>query len=213
MYVILKPFSLLLDFSRRCIDKFVKQPLCKSILGYCGKDVEIRLPITKSLSRVYLYDHSRIMHGFKIISVTGKFIMKENSGAADGLTVITGNHQRIPGHLIGKFSGSHIYDDEKDVVVEEDVWIGANVTLLAGVTIGRGATIGAGSVVRNDVPPYSIVTGNPAKVVGFAFTPNIILEHEELLYPEEKRLPEELLIENFNKYFTSRINEIKEHLK
>jgi UDP-2-acetamido-3-amino-2,3-dideoxy-glucuronate N-acetyltransferase len=43
--------------------------------------------------------------------------------------------------------------------------IGSNATILAGVTIGEGAIVGAGSVVTNDVPPFTIVAGNPAKVL------------------------------------------------
>jgi UDP-2-acetamido-3-amino-2,3-dideoxy-glucuronate N-acetyltransferase len=43
--------------------------------------------------------------------------------------------------------------------------IGSNATILAGLTIGEGAIVGAGSVVTHDVPPYSIVAGNPAKLL------------------------------------------------
>jgi UDP-2-acetamido-3-amino-2,3-dideoxy-glucuronate N-acetyltransferase len=43
--------------------------------------------------------------------------------------------------------------------------VGSNATILCGVTIGEGATIGAGAVVTRDVPPYTIVTGVPARVV------------------------------------------------
>lgn len=46
-----------------------------------------------------------------------------------------------------------------------DAWIGANVTILNGVTIGEGAIVGAGSVVREDVPAWSVACGNPCKVV------------------------------------------------
>lgn len=60
------------------------------------------------------------------------------------------------------------------IVVEDDVWIGNNCTILSGVRIGRGAVIGTGSVVAKDVPPYAIVVGNPAAVVKFRFSPNVI---------------------------------------
>lgn len=49
--------------------------------------------------------------------------------------------------------------------VEENAWIGMDALILKGVTIGKGAIVGARSVVTKDVPPYSIVAGNPAKVV------------------------------------------------
>lgn len=50
--------------------------------------------------------------------------------------------------------------------IEDDVWIGANATVTAGVRIGRGSILGAGSVVTKDVPPYSIIGGVPARVIG-----------------------------------------------
>jgi len=57
------------------------------------------------------------------------------------------------------------YTKVEKVVIEDKVWIGARCIILPGVTIGEGATIGAGSVVSKDVPPYTVVAGNPASVV------------------------------------------------
>jgi len=53
------------------------------------------------------------------------------------------------------------------IVVEDDVWIGANVVLLDGAIVRRGCVVGAGSVVRGELPPYSINVGSPARTVGF----------------------------------------------
>jgi acetyltransferase-like isoleucine patch superfamily enzyme len=53
----------------------------------------------------------------------------------------------------------------KPVEIHSKAWIGFNAIILKGVTIGEGAIIGAGSVVTKDVPPYTIVAGNPAKVI------------------------------------------------
>jgi maltose O-acetyltransferase len=55
--------------------------------------------------------------------------------------------------------------DYEKIVIEDDVWIGARVIVLKGVHIGKGAILGAGSVVTKDVPSYSIVAGNPARVI------------------------------------------------
>lgn len=52
-----------------------------------------------------------------------------------------------------------------DTMVGHDVWIGYRATLLPGVKVGHGAVIGAMSVVTENVPPYAIVAGNPARVV------------------------------------------------
>lgn len=51
------------------------------------------------------------------------------------------------------------------ITIEDDVWIGMRAIVLSGVTVGAGAIVGAGAVVCNDVPPWTVVSGNPARVV------------------------------------------------
>ncbi len=57
------------------------------------------------------------------------------------------------------------YPVKKNTVVGNDVWIGYNATIMPGVTIGDGAIIATNATVTRDVPPYTIVGGNPAKVI------------------------------------------------
>lgn len=54
--------------------------------------------------------------------------------------------------------------DSSPVIIEDDVWIGFNATILKGVTLGKGSVIQPGAVVSKNVPPGSIVSGNPAEV-------------------------------------------------
>jgi acetyltransferase-like isoleucine patch superfamily enzyme len=61
-----------------------------------------------------------------------------------------------------------------NVVIGNDVWVGMNATILSGVTIGDGAVIAAGAVVVNDVPPYAVVAGVPAKTIRYRFSSEII---------------------------------------
>lgn len=53
------------------------------------------------------------------------------------------------------------------IVIEDDCWLASGSTILAGTRIGHGAVVAAGAVVTKDVPPYSIVAGVPAKVIGY----------------------------------------------
>lgn len=53
----------------------------------------------------------------------------------------------------------------KEIHIGEDCWIGGNASILPGITIGRGSVVGAGSIVTKDVPDFTIVAGNPAKVI------------------------------------------------
>lgn len=57
------------------------------------------------------------------------------------------------------------YSESKPIVIEDNVWIGEYAAVLKGVTIGEGSIVASHAVVVNDVPPYTIVAGNPARVV------------------------------------------------
>ena len=98
-------------------------------------------------------------------------------------------------HLLNRFttapspSGLHLFDhgegntssySKGDIIIKNDVWIGLNCTILDGITIGNGAVIGAGSVVTKDVKPYSIVGGNPAKLIKYRFPAELIERIEAL---------------------------------
>jgi acetyltransferase-like isoleucine patch superfamily enzyme len=61
--------------------------------------------------------------------------------------------------------GTERSSSSRPIMIGDDVWIGMRAIILAGVTIGQGAVVGAGAVVSEDVPPMSIVSGNPARIV------------------------------------------------
>jgi len=68
--------------------------------------------------------------------------------------------------LLGEFKEIRGHPSTKgDVTIGNDVWVGINTLVLSGVSIGDGAVIGASSVVANDVPPYTVVAGNPARLI------------------------------------------------
>jgi len=70
----------------------------------------------------------------------------------------------IPGHPV----------DAGPVKIGNDVWAGSGSTIFSGVEVGDGAVIGAKSVVTDNVPPYAIVAGSPAKILRYRFEPDVI---------------------------------------
>lgn len=72
------------------------------------------------------------------------------------------------------------WDNKGDIVIGNDVWVGYDAVIMAGVKIGDGAIIGTRAVVTNDVEPYSIVGGVPAKEIRKRFAPEVINQLLEL---------------------------------
>lgn len=91
-----------------------------------------------------------------------------------------------------------------ELIVGNDVWIGQNVVVLPNCKfIGNGAIIGAGSIVTKDVPPYTIVAGNPVKKIRMRFSEKTIAKLEESKWWE---LDKQELIEK-QELFMSLVNE------
>lgn len=169
--------------------------------GYVGKNVTISAPLyIVNPKNVFLYDNTKI-EGAVLLCTNAKFILKANSGTAQGLKVSTGAHQRVVGRFYRSLTEAEKPKGlDKDVVVENDVWVGMNVTLLAGVTIGRGSTIAAGAVVNKDMPPYCVCGGVPCRPIKRIWTIDEILEHEVALYPADERFTREQLESIYKNY-------------
>jgi acetyltransferase-like isoleucine patch superfamily enzyme len=72
------------------------------------------------------------------------------------------------------FNGAGHPSTKGDVIIGNDVWISSDVTIMSGITIGDGAVIANNSHVVKNVEPYSLVGGNPAKLIKYRFTPEQI---------------------------------------
>lgn len=137
---------------------------------------------------IYLDEDVNIGVNATIFSKYAKLIVGPKVFTGPNVTFITGDHPYIKGAYMKDIKKMEIKNKvdiskyDQDIIIEEDVWIGANVIILKGVHIGKGAICAAGAVIIHDVPAYSIVGGNPAKVLKYKWTKEEICEHElELL--------------------------------
>lgn len=76
---------------------------------------------------------------------------------------------------IKKKYARHNYLPNLKTTIEHDVWIGEGALIKAGINIGTGSVVGMGAVVTKDVPPYSIVVGNPARTIRKRFPDEMII--------------------------------------
>jgi acetyltransferase-like isoleucine patch superfamily enzyme len=149
-----------------------------------------------SYESIYVGDDVSLGLRSVLIASNAKIIIGSHVMFGPEVTIRGGNHRF---DLVGRYMTT-ITDREKrpgddlGVIIEDDVWIGTRAIILQGVRIGRGVIVGAGAVVVDQVPPYSIVAGVPARVIRFRWDVKTILEHEKVLYPLERRLSEDDLI-------------------
>lgn len=142
------------------------------------------------------------------IDYSGFLEIEDNVALSDGVVIETHSHVSSGFALKGKGKLAQTH-----LVIEEGVSVGSKAMIMDTCSkVGRHSRIGAGAVVRSNVPPYAIVIGNPAKIVGFIMTPEEVAK-KELDYPEEKRINMERFIANYDKYFRGRVSETKKYVK
>ena len=154
-------FAIYLPKVQTChISKSIRAFIVKFILEECGNNVWID-------DRSYFGDGCNRKlgnnSGLGSNSHIGKYTtIGDDVMMGPNVTIITRNHQyqdtTIPMRLQG-------YQEYKPVIIEDDVWIGREVIILPGVHIGKGSIIAAGSIVTKNVDSYSIVGGNPARII------------------------------------------------
>jgi virginiamycin A acetyltransferase len=153
----------------------------------------------------YLFDFSEdklIIGKFCMIASDVTFIMNGGNHMTESIT-------SYPFSIFGKDWANAMkgksFPTKGDTIVENDVWIGYKATIMPGVKIGSGSIIASKAVVTKDVPPYTIVGGNPAKTIRKRFTDKQIsklLEIEWWNWPLEKitKKVQSLTGSNFGKF-------------
>lgn len=119
--------------------------------------------LSASEGKLRIGDFSALSPNVDIGADYGEILLGSQVAVGPGTVIRAANHcfaQRdVPimrqGHAPGR------------VIIDDDVWIGANCVITPGAHIGRGAVVGAGAVVTRDVPPFSIVGGVPARLIGW----------------------------------------------
>ncbi|KAI1371996.1 hypothetical protein F4677DRAFT_276635 [Hypoxylon crocopeplum] len=141
---------------------FMDPQLASSItnVGSVGQEVVVEAPFNCD-------------YGYNIAIGNNVFIGR-NCTIIDPMEVIIGTNCYI-GPNVSLFGGTLFTDPKKrkgsksphlgaPIYIDEDVWIGGGAIILLGLRIGKGATVAAGAVVTKDVPPFTVVAGNPARV-------------------------------------------------
>lgn len=139
------------------------------------------------------------------IDYSGELIIHDNVSIANGVIIETHTHP---------------LEKSRQVPAPSRLEIGEGVKVLSQSyiadtchSIGRYARIGAGTYVRSNIPPYAIVMGNPAKIIGFLYSPEEMVEFERDKYPESERTSLDQYTQWYEKYFRSRSKEIKSFIK
>lgn len=103
--------------------------------------------------------HTAVTLGDDVVISWGTTIVDHNSHSVDW--------QHRKNDVLDWAKGRKDWSNVKiaPVVIHDRVWIGFNAIILKGVSIGEGAVVAAGAVVTKDVPPYTVVAGNPARVI------------------------------------------------
>ncbi|MNI35145.1 acyltransferase [Sphingobacterium paramultivorum] len=97
-----------------------------------------------------------------VLNGIGGLTIKKGTIIGPNVYIHTANHNFKKAEYL-PYDEKYIF---KEVIIGENVWMGANVNIAPGTTVGEGCIIGMGAVLSGDIPPLSIVVGNPCKIIG-----------------------------------------------
>ncbi len=151
--------------------------LIKEMFAEAGEGCYIEPPFHANWGGKHVRLGNYVYANFNLTLVDdGNIDIGDNVMFAPNVTVITATHPVLPA-LREKGLQFNV-----DVKICPNVWIGAGAIIMPGITVGENSVVGAGSVVTKDVPPNTVVVGNPARVL------REIGEHDRIYYFKDKKI-------------------------
>lgn len=142
-----------------------RRALLEELLGAIGENVAIDTPFHCDHGK-NIFLGNDIVIGMDCIFIDNASIrVGDRAMIASGVQLCTASHPIRPSERLLDARPTFFRTYAQPIVVGPGAWIGARAVVLPGVTIGENAVVGAGSVVTKDVPPNTVVVGNPARVI------------------------------------------------
>jgi len=140
--------------------------LCRRKFRRFGRNAEFRpFAFAHSCSKISI-GNNVIIHPGTVLSAdpqpNGTITIEDDVSIGSNVHLYAVNHRYDRTDIPIKYQG---YYPAEAVIVRTGAWIGASATILAGVTVGHNAVVGAGSVVTRSVPAFTVVAGNPARII------------------------------------------------
>jgi len=152
------------EASRRLAEVYRVDPekalvMLRDLLGEVGEGVDFRPPFSVEYGHHLTIGRGSFVNADFLALGGGRITIGEDVLIGPGVRFYTPNHPLDPDL---RRAG---YERVAPIVIRDNVWIGGSAVILPGVTVGADSIVGAGSVVTKDVPPATVVAGNPARVI------------------------------------------------
>lgn len=145
---------------RRPVERLVAEAMNRYTHGE-SDDPLYRYRVHGKLERLHI-DPTAIVNDALFNVSAGEITLGEHVFFGHQVAVLTGTHDITK---FGRERQTTFPRSGRDVVIEQGVWVASHAVVLAPVRIGEHAVVASGSLVMDDVPPYAVVAGRPAKVI------------------------------------------------
>ena len=135
-----------------------------------------------------------------------KLIIGSFCSIANGVKFLLGGNHDLQNYSTYPFNAVFLQKEEAvskgTIIIDDEVWIGTDAIILSGVHLPQGCVVAAGSVVAKSFKPYSIVGGNPAKLIRYRFDEQTI---EELLKIKPGNFDKKFIIDNMDLFYNKNL--------